>query len=122
MYNVFISAIDFLPSKITTGRNVQYFNLSLPHLKNLHESQILKATLFVHLPKAPMVDDTVAWIDTHMITLNKGGEVVPKRMDTDEVDLTPDYGGWADINVTPLVKEWIEDRTKNSPSNYIKIH
>ena len=79
----------------------------------MHKNNILNATLYVHLPRAPRNDDAEVWIDTHMMTLNTFGDVVPKRIGSTEVKLDSNYGGWVNINVTTLVQDWIEHRTRN---------
>ena len=78
----------------------------------MHKNQILNATLYVHLPRAARMDDAQVWIDTYMMTLNHG-DVVPKRMETTKVELDSNYGGWVKLNVTTVVQEWIEHRTRN---------
>lgn len=101
---------DSLPSKITNGRNVQFFNLDMPLLK---KKEILNATMYVHLPRAPKHGDANVWIDTHVLSINTLGDAVSKRNGTTHAELDPNYGGWVQINVTQLVRHWIEHRNKN---------
>ena len=109
-YKFVFSASDSLPSKITNGRNVQFFNLDMPLLK---KKEILNATMYVHLPRAPKHGDVNVWIDTHVLSINTLGDAVSKRNGTTHAELDPNYGGWVQINVTQLVRHWIEHRNKN---------
>ena len=113
LYNDFIfvfSAFDLLPRKITNGRNVQFFNLDMPLLK---KKEILNATMYVHLPRAPKHGDASVWIDTHKLTVNTLGDTVSKRTGSTHAVLDANYGGWVNINVTEIVREWIEHRATN---------
>ena len=104
------SAFDLLPRKITNGRNVQFFNLDMPLLK---KKEILNATMYVHLPRAPKHGDASVWIDTHKLTVNTLGDTVSKRTGSTHATLDANYGGWVNINVTEIVREWIEHRATN---------
>ena len=105
------SAFGHLPRKISSRPNLHYFNVrKLPFLQ---KKDILNATLFVHLPRAPKNGDADVWIDTHKLTLNQVGNVVVRRITTNHVELDHHFGGWVNINVTDVVHQWLEHPSTN---------
>lgn len=69
--------------------------------------------MYVHLPHAQKHGNTQAWIDTYKLTTDSRGDVEPKRVKTTYVELDANYGGWVEINVTHVVREWIHHRGTN---------
>ena len=106
---VCFSAFGHLPRKISTRPNLHYFNV--PKLHFLQKEEILNATLFVHLPRAPKNGDADVWIDTHKLTLNQVGNA--RRIGSNHVQLDHHFGGWVDIEVTRIVHQWLEDPSTN---------
>ena len=105
------SAFGHLPRKISSRPNLHYFNVrKLPFLQ---KEDILNATLFVHLPRAPKNGDADVWIDTHKLTLNQVGNVIARRIGSNHVQLDHHFGGWVDIKVTRIVHQWLEDPSTN---------
>ena len=79
-------------------------------MPRLQKKEVLNATMYVHLPHAQKHGNTEAWIDTYKLTTDTRGDVEPKRVKTTHVELDANYGGWVEINVTHVVREWIHYR------------
>ena len=93
--------------------DVQLFDLDIPQLRGDLWQDVVRAQLFLHLPKAPSVKDSQAWIDILMGIYDKYGKASFKKEMEVLVDLDPESAGWVEINATDMVTAWLRNPYEN---------
>ena len=65
-----------VPSTITNeGHEIQYFDLYVAQLRDLHWPSLVSANMFLHLPAAPSPTDLKVWIDIRQVVLPQPSDV-----------------------------------------------
>ena len=65
-----------VPSNITNeGHEIQYFDLNVAQLRDLHWPNLVSAKMFLHLPAAPSPTDLKVWIDIRKVVLPQPSDV-----------------------------------------------
>ena len=65
-----------VPSNITNeGHEIQYFDLNVAQLRDLHLPNLVSANMFLHLPAAPLPTDLKVWIDIRKVVLPQPSDV-----------------------------------------------
>ena len=62
-----------VPSNITN--EIQYFDLNVAQLRDLHLPNLVSANMFLHLPAAPLPTDLKVWIDIRKVVLPQPSDV-----------------------------------------------
>ena len=65
-----------VPSNITNeGHEIQYFDLNVAQLRDLHWPDVVSANMFLHLPAAPLPTDLKVWIDIRKVVLPQPSDI-----------------------------------------------
>ena len=90
--------------------------MDVTQLKEVTRNNIVRAQIYLHLPKARSSNpaDRKVWIETILLDVDKYGKRIEQSIRNDAAELRLGEAGWAAINATEIVDIWL----KNPESNF----